>query len=215
MDGSAALLTDPSKVTFTYVDQLPYFKIAWDELQEALVINGITDVDENMTTAATIAALAVEYTAAPTDMLFPIKLWERAVGGAEEDWIRMEEDRPDPADPMETELEVWYFAEGLVKFRGATEIREIIMRYQRSLTAIVSENTVLPIHAVKPFLMFRTAAIIAQTRGNKGRAADLDKDALMHYNNLIGAKVKDMQGDPVRPRRYGYTRRMLRMTRLI
>ena len=215
LDQAAALLNDPSRTTFTYADMLPYFKIAWRELQTFLVSNGITDVDEYTTTALTISADTKEWTNTPIDLLFPIKMWERAVGESVDDWVEMDERIPDPSEAQETELEIWYFKEGNIWFRGANSIREVILRYQRELTAIVSENTAIPVRGSISFLAFRTAGIIARVRGNKGRANDLDADAKMYLDSTVAAKVKDMQGDPVRPRRYGYTRRMLRMTRLI
>ena len=48
-----------------------------------------------------------------------------------------------------------------------------------------------------------------------GRADDLDTDAKMHLDSIIAVKVKDEQGMPARPRRYGFTRRANRSRRLI
>ena len=215
MDAAGALLNDPDVVTFTYAAQLPFFKIAWRELQSFLLSNGITDVDEYTTVPLTITADTKQWTSTPTDLLLPIKLWERAVGGSDTDWVEMEEKIPDPADPQETELEIWYFKEGDIWFRGANENRQVIVRYQKELTAIVDEDTTIPVRGSISFLSFRSAGIIARARGNNGRANDLDADAKMHLDSLIAVKVKDEQGMPARPRRYGFTRRANRSRRLI
>ena len=215
MDSSAALLADPAKITYTYVFQLPYFKIAWDELQESLVANGIVDVDEVTSSPATITAGAKEWTSAPADLLFPITLWEKAVGASDTEYKEMDERIADPSESPESELGIWSFSEGVVKFRGATTDRVVTMRYQRELAAIVGDATVLPVLGVKNFLAFRTAGLIARVRGNRTRANDLDADAGKHHDDVISTKVKDEQGTPVRPKRYGYSRRMRRSSRLL
>ncbi len=214
-DAAGALLNDPDKVTFTDAVQLPFLQISWRELQNFLLANGITDVDEFTTVALTITAQTQQWTSTPTDLLLPIKLWERAVGGSDQDWVEMDEQIPDPADPMETELEIWYFKEGDIWFRGATTNRQVIVRYQRELGAITGQASVIKVRGSLSFLSFRTAGIIARARGNKSRANDLDADAKMHLDNIISTKVKDEQGMPARPRRYGFTRRANRSRRLI
>jgi len=215
MDSAAALLTDPNKVTYTYVFQLPYLKVAWDELQEALVANGIVDVDEVLSTPATITAGGVkQWTSQPSDLLFPKGLWEKAVGAPDEEYTELDERTSDPSEIPADALENWWFREGYINFKGSTTNRTVIVKYQRELAAIVSENTVIPVLNVKSFLAFRTAAIIARSRGNKSRADDLDADAKLHYETVIGTKVKDGQGEPVRPRPYGWSRRHRRYQRI-
>jgi len=207
MDRSAALLSDPGKITFTYVLQLPFLMIAWDELQEELVANDIADVEEKTSTAITVTALTVELSSPPADLLFPIKLWERAVGGAEEDWVEMDEQEVDPADPKMVNLDVWYWEENLIKFRGATTNRQIKIHYQKDLAVIAGESTIIPVTNAKSFLSHRTAALVAETRGNKLRSASLHARGDYFLAKLTSTKVKDMQDGPVRPRRYGYGRR--------
>jgi len=207
MDGSAALLSDPSKVTFGYVFQLPFLVLAWDELQEKLVVNGIVDVDEETSSPALITAGTKQWDSQPNDLLFPVRIWEKAVGAPNEEYIQMDERRPTPDESQETELGVWYFAEGFIKFRGAISDRSIVLKYQRDLATVNSEATILPVKGVKSFLVFRTAALIAKSRGNQKRADDLTADAAEKLADLIGAKVKDEQGTPARPRRYGYSLR--------
>lgn len=206
MDRSAALLTDPTKVTFSYVVQLPYLLIAWDEIQEELVANGIVDVDE-ATAAVSVTAGTKELTNPPIDLLFPLHLWERASGGAEADWVKMDEKVPDPADSQVETLDVWYWEENTIKFRGATTNREVRIKYQKELTTISSEATVIPVSNVKSFLAHRTAAIIAEVRGNKLRAQSLGAKADYFLAKATSTKVKDMQDAPARPKRYGYGRR--------
>lgn len=204
---AAALLTDPTQITFTHAVLLPYLRIAWRELEEALVANGIQDVEEKFTTAQTITANTTEWTGQPTDLLIPIELFERKVGGTVDDWELVKERQSDPFEVPQSKLENWWFAEGLIKFKGATENREVILRYQRELIVISSESTPLPVPGCISFLSFRTAGLIARVRGNKSRADDLDADASRHFDTLVGIKVKDEQATPVRPRRYAHGRR--------
>jgi hypothetical protein len=213
MDQSAALLTDPNKITFTYAMQLPYLKIAWRELQEALVLNGVADVDEKFTIPQTITAGTKEWTAQPVDLLIPIAMWENDVGGIVQNFDAMIEREAEPTEPMGPTLDVWWFAEAIIKFRGATTNRDVILKYQRELTAIASENTLIPIPGSMSFLAFRTAGIIARARGQRTRADDLDRDASLHQSQLLSTKVNNEQINPVRPKRYGFGRR--RSTRVM
>lgn len=214
MDSAATLLTDPNKVTFTYAFQLPFLLIAWDELQEALVANGIVDVDEVTSSPSTVAANTKEWTGQPSDLLFPKKLWEKAVGAADEEYYPLDERESEPDEASVETLENWWFREGYIKFKGATTSRSVIVKYQRELATITGESTVIPVLNVKNFLAFRTAAIIARARGNKSRADDLDADAKFHFDSIIGTKVKDAQGEPVKPKPYGWSRRHRRYQRI-
>lgn len=209
MDRSAALLSDPAKITFTYLLQLPFLLIAWDELQEELVSNGITDVDE-----VTSAPINVDVNTKilgnpgpPDDMLFPIDLWERADGGAEADWVKMVEKKPDPSDQAVESLDVWYWEDSTIKFRGATTAREVKIYYQKELITIDDDQTAIPVTNCKSFLSHRTAALIAETRGNRPRAQVLHARGDIYLAKAATTKVKDMQEAPVRPKRYGFSRR--------
>lgn len=207
MDRSAALLSDPSKITFTYILQLPYLALAWDELQEDLIANDIVDVEEKTSAAIAVNAGVVELVSPPTDLLFPLKLWERASGGIDTDWIEMEEEEVDPADAKIDILEVWYWEENLIKFRGSTANREIKIHYQKELATLSGENTAIPVTNAKSFLSHRTAALVAEARGNKDRAKNLHARGDYFLAQLTSTKVRDMQDGPVRPKRYGYSRR--------
>lgn len=207
MDGAAVLLSDPNKVTFGYAYQLPSLKLAWTELQEALVANGLSEVEETTSTVYDIAINTKEWTSGPTDLLAPIKLWERPDGGTAADFVPMEERIPDPSEPQVAELEVWYFSEGIIKFRGATTIREVQVQYQRELITISSEATVLTVPNVKSFLTYKTAEIICLSRGNKQRYAELQKLSTFFMDQVLSSKVRDGQEKPARQKRYGFSRR--------
>jgi hypothetical protein len=207
MDRSAALLSDPSKVTMTYTLQLPYLKIAWDEIQEDLVANGIVDVRELTSNAISVSIGTKELSNPPADLLFPLEIWERAPGQTDDYWTLMDKKTPDPADVQVDELEVWYWEENIIKFRGATTAREIKIRYQKELATISGDSTAIPVTNAKSFLSHRTAANVAESRGNKARATALHARADYFLAKLTSTKVRDMQDGPYRPKRYGYSRR--------
>lgn len=210
MDRSAALLSDPSKITFTYTLQLPFLTLAWDELQEELVANGILDVQELTSSPITVTAGITDLSPVgqPADLLFPIKLWERAVGQTDNDWIEMVEKINDPGEVMQvTELETWYWEENAIKFRGAISNREIKIRYQKDLISIVSDTSIISVTNSKSFLSHRTAALVAGSRGNRVRAKELNERGDFYLAKVTSTKVKDSQNKPIRPRRYGYSRR--------
>jgi len=211
MDRAAALLSDPSKVTYTYTLQLPFIAIAWDELQEELIANDVADVEEVTSTPIAVTVGTLDLTSGqPGDLLFPLEVWERAVGGAEADWVKMKEKTPDPSDAQVDTLEIWYWHENVIKFRGATTNRQIKILYQKDLITIVSGVTVIPVSNCKSFLSHRTAAIIAESRGNKARAVSLHQRSDYFLAKATTTKVKDMQDTPARPKRYGYSRRARR-----
>ncbi len=207
MDQVAALLTDPSKVTHTYALMLSYLKISWDELQEALLAKGIVDLDEKSATKTITAGIKVWNTDLPTDLLLPVKLYEKAVGALDTTYELMDQEEINPAEELGTTLEVWNWEEGEVKLRGATTDRVLLLKYQRELAAIASENTVLPVTVGKMFLTFRTAGIISEIRGNKTRAASFNGSAEYHLGKILGVKVRESQNVVVRAKPYGHSRR--------
>ncbi len=210
MDQVAALLTDPNKVTHSYATMLPYLRIAWDELQEALLAKGIVDLDEKAATKTITAGGVVWNSDLPTDLLLPTNLHEKGVGEADDKYELMTQREIDPAEEQETTLGVWDWEESEIKFRGATVSRVVLLKYQKSLIVISSENTVIPITSGKLYLAFRTAGIISLVRGNKARAAELNKDADFHISKTLGVKVKETQNEPIRPKPYGWSRRVNR-----
>src|SRR5688572_26789928 len=86
MDASAALLNDVARSVYTYAAQIPYLKIALQELQEHYELNNIPSTDQlSAVIQVNEGVSAVRFNAAgtgadpklPDDLIEPQKLWER------------------------------------------------------------------------------------------------------------------------------------------
>src|SRR6266581_1418656 len=82
--GSAALLNDTALTNFTYTAQLPYFKIACEDLRQELLDNNIPIT--NFTSIAILVSAGITDIggltgpALPIDLIDIFELWERISG---------------------------------------------------------------------------------------------------------------------------------------
>lgn len=215
-DSSAALLNDAQKSIFTNDAQLPYLKIACDELQELCELYNIPVSNK---TSAVIAIPAgankvvsvdnpnpslVKY---PSDLIDIQMISERQTGTG------------DPFQPMQRfefvphwwetspatpDLEAWVWIDQEIQFndQGATADNDIKLDYIKTLfPQAITENSVIGIINSKTFLSYRTAALCALYIGeNESRAQGLDGQAVMALDRLLGIGIKGKQAINTRRR---------------
>lgn len=192
-------LNDSGAELFTNAVLVPFAKRAYDELQNKLALNG-HQVGEEVSAAIDVPANTTVMPSLPSDLIEPIKLYERPDGSAsEDDWVLMEKQlNLQPEGAIEV-LGVWDWRENEVKLRGATVAREVRLIYTKFQAAIVDQSTSLPVINCKPFLSARVAALAAgHIGGNAERAAYIQLDAKAALDDLLGISVKGDQGTPVR-----------------
>jgi hypothetical protein len=187
---------------FTYDIQLPYVRIALQDLVADLEINESSYIRE----IAYIVVPAGEKQiggsdpgapALPTDFRFPINLYER-IPNTTDVFMAMKEVKWDIVDnPPSTWHVYWNFREGEIKLPGATRDIEVMVKYVKNAPAVVSETSVIPYTGADSLLTYKLAALLCRYVGsNEVRANTLATLYLDYLRKFIGVGVKQRQAFP-------------------
>jgi len=186
---------------------LPHANAAYRKVQRALATAGspifLTD-DVELVVAAVATpdpstqVAITDATAAPnqlpTDLLEPLKLWERPEGSTDA-FVEMADLTAHgglPSQSQGTTLRFWEWREDGIYFIGATQGVQIRLRYQKALPDLVDANSAIFIrHATEPIAYF-TAAMAAASRGASATQlwSQAGDDAL---EDLIQRSVRQQQ----------------------
>jgi hypothetical protein len=118
----------------------------------------------------------------PTDLLVPLKLWERP-NGSSDDFVEMTDLTGHgglPSQPQGLNLQYWEWRADGLYFLGATQDTQIRLRYEKAYPAFVDGTSAVLIRdAIEPIAYF-TAAMAAGARGapQAWRWDDAGTDAL-------------------------------------
>lgn len=224
MDKVASLMNDTAKTSYTYVAQLPYLNMAFDELQESFELNNIPITNQTKTpTPITIPVgtswiYPIEMAGAgivtyPVDLVEIQGLYER-LAGTSDPYVPMtqKEFLPHAIDVQpSSSLGYWIWQDQIIKMAGALTPREIKIDYIKTLFQddLVTCSIIGVINA-RSFLYYRTAALCAQFVGeNENRAGDLNSYAELALDRVTGIGVKGKQSIMTRRRPFmsSYKRR--------
>lgn len=206
VEAQKVYLNDASGTLYTSASLLPFLTAAYDELHEEIEGASASNLKE-VSSAISVTALATTLTL-PSDFVKPIKLEERAVGGADDSWIPMEEMDFEPTTLQDSTLRYWVYREDEIKFVGATVNRQVKLYYWKSLTAITATSTAIPVIGSKRFLALRMAALAATYIGQNPVLGDrLDTKAQLALEKFKSNQAKNRQGMPVRRKPYGFRTR--------
>lgn len=143
----------------------------------------------------------------PSDMLNPIRLWERNTGTNDSF-----QDMTQPQDGLEpypqgTCLREWEWRNNNLNFHGATQERDIRMRYYASLPQFFSStldfnSTYVPVLDCTDAVAYKTAVKYARMLGSPG-LADLAMEAKEQMFQLKNATTRRMQSVTYRRVPYG------------
>lgn len=207
MDTAAALLNDTAKALYTYAVQLPYLRMAQEELEQHLVLNEVpmTLIDETVIPVA----VGADELVLPSNFFIPIKIEDRKSGTTHFRPARevrlVNENSSQSADGIYT----WDFRRNIVNFVAPTSARDVRLIYWAFFPAIADENTGDLAVGAKNTLSFRTAALSARyIGGNVDRSTELNIEAAAARDLLLGIFVKNSQAltakrRPFRGRRRG------------
>lgn len=214
MDIARAKLNDIPGDVFTNEVLLPHLQSAWRTLQSSMQSNGIPTVRKQSATLTIPAGNLVISSSSippyPSDFIEPIELWERKVGGQVQDWTKMFESDWSPFVEQTESLRIWAWVDQEIQFPGATEDREVQIRYLAKLAEITSENTNIPVIFCEEYLGTKTAALAAEFIGaNRTRSDRLESMAEIELRMFINKAVKGMQAIKTRRIPYGNRRRRL------
>lgn len=206
-DLSASLQNDPNKEQYTVAAQLPHLKLATKELREFFELNGLPITNEQsaiITVPANTTVLSLTTVPPlPSDLIDIQNLWE-SVSGLDS-WspvIRREFLPTTSTSVQRSTYGVYAWRTNQIHLLPVNQITDFKLDYIRNMfTTIVDENSVLDILGGDSFLIFRTAALCAEFIGeDKPRATDLNGNASMALDRVLGIDVKGTQYMPARRR---------------
>ena len=211
MDRSRVHLNDVPGDLFTNDVLLPFLTSAWEELQSTMQANGLpimTETTSAIDIPAAFLSLSTSSTPGlPANFIEPKLLYERGVGEAR--WGEMHEGHGIVDEVMRPTLMTWEWTGDEIKFIGATNPRQILIRYLKGLPQITSENTDLPITGAKRYLALKTAAEAAEDIGqNRAKSDRLETKAEFEMNRFLSIRVKLQQDTSTRRRGYAVKRRV-------
>jgi hypothetical protein len=190
-----SLLNDAAGNLFTDTVLIPYANSAYRKVQRALanvgsgsflnddvllVVPAVASVDASVQVSITDATAPPNQL--PSDLLVPLKLWERP-NGSSDDFVEMTdltEHGGLPSQPQGMNLQYWEWRADGIYFLGATQDTQVRLRYETAYPALVDGTSAVLIRdAIEPIAFF-TAALAAGARGapEAWRWDDAGSDAL-------------------------------------
>jgi hypothetical protein len=195
-----SLLNDAAGNLFTDAVLLPYVNSAYRKVQRALAnIESGSFLSDNVLLVVTAVAQAdasaqVSITDAtappnqlPTDLLVPMKLWERA-SGSSDDFIEMTDLTGHdglPSEPQTQMLRYWEWRADGLYFLGATRDTQIRLRYQKSYPDLTDATSPVLVRHAQEAIAYAAAAMAGAARGAPqaerwdGAAADAIEDLIV------------------------------------
>lgn len=207
LQGTKPLLNDPQGIMYPDTALLPLLSKAYRELQTRLSRSGMgvtKEIAERVPVNAGVSYIG-DGSGLPLGLLYPIEIREGARGAAISDFHLIDESNWETTSPATSEIRMWAWREEEIKLSPATTDRDLYIKFMKGLTPITDVNSNITILNSELFLEARTAAIASALLGeNYSRAQNLNQDAEMWYDVLIGGLVKRGQRQPVRRGRTRY-----------
>ncbi len=215
-----ALLNDSAGNLFTDGLLIPYLNAAYRKVQRALanVGSGTLIVDNVTVVVPAVAAVdpsaQVSITDAtappnqlPTDLLYPVKLWERS-SGSSNDFREMADLTGHgglPSRPQGATLDFWEWRADGLYFLGATQDTQVRIRYRKAYPDLSDATGVVLIRNAQEPLAYFAAAMAAMSRGSP-LAEKWDATGADALEDLIVAATRREQQSVRRRRPYSWRR---------
>ena len=203
MDLAAAALNDVNKTVYDYDTQLPYLKLALQELQELFELNSLPVTEQNsapitIPTGTTILRFNVNGPLRLPDNLIEIQeIWARTPNST--GWFMLSRG-------------FWTWGNNFLEFQPLYNYNEILIKYIGSLfPKYVRADTILPVQNAVGYLSYKTAELISDmVEHNDARAQSNGGRALMSLDRIQGITIKSKQSIMARrrPFRAGYKSRI-------
>src|SRR5271169_1732943 len=176
-----SLLNDAAGNLFTDTVLLPYVNAAYRKAQRALaniqsgsfltdnvllVVSAVTEVDPSVQVSITDATAPPNQL--PTDLLVPLKLWERA-SGSSDDFVEMVDLTRHgglPSRVQDVTLNVWEWRADGLWFLGATQDTQLRLRYQKAFPDLADGTSPVLIRNAQEAIAYYTAALASASRGS-------------------------------------------------
>jgi hypothetical protein len=201
------LVGDPSGQVYTQAVLLPYVNMAQDEMADELRNNGVgeaTFVNSVITVPANTTVLNQGSTPPiPTNLVVPLSLYERTVGGAEQDFTLINGPQILPNFNASTTLGFWNFVQDTtngptIQFIGATTAREVRILYYGDVNNLSAGGDKLLFYGAQNAISYKVASLVAASRGNGEGAQGFDALWQKGKDRFVSEMVKTMQARPGR-----------------
>lgn len=195
-----SLLNDAAGNLFTDTVLLPYVNSAYRKVQRVLanvqsgaflqddvllVVPAVTAVDASVQVSITDATAPPNQL--PTDLLVPLKLWER-VNGSTDDFLEISDVTNTgglPSEPQGEMLNIWEWRADGLYFLGATQDTQIRLRYEQAFPDLCDSTSPVLIRNAQEAIAYAAAAMAGAARGAPqadrwdGAAADALEDLIL------------------------------------
>ena len=218
-----SLLNDSQGNLFTDTVLLPYANSAYRKTQRALgnaggggfiqddvllVVPAVAQVDASLQVSITDATAPPNQL--PTDLLVPVKIWERS-NGSSDDFVEMADLSQHGGLPSREQgltLSVWEWRADGIYFLGATQDTQIRLRYVKAYPDFTDATSPVLVRNAHEAIAYATAALAGWARGSP-LAEKWDEAASDALEDLVAAAVRREQQSARRRRpfsaRSGYT----------
>jgi hypothetical protein len=218
-----SLLNDAQGNLFTDAVLLPYVNSAYRKMQRALgnagaggfltenatlVVTAVTAPDPSLQVSITDATAPPNQL--PTDLLVPLKLWERQNGSTDDfaEMVDLTQHGGLPSRVQDVTLGVWEWRADGIYFLGATQDTQIRLRYLKAYPDLTDATSAVLVRNAQEAIAYAAAALAAWSRGSP-LAEKWDEAASDALEDLVSAAVRREQQSARRRRpfssRSGYT----------
>ena len=218
-----SLLNDAQGNLFTDTVLLPYANSAYRKLQRALgnaggggfiqddvllVVPAVAQTDTSLQVSITDSTAPPNQL--PTDLLVPIKIWERPNGSTDDflELVDLTQHGGLPSRAQDVTLSVWEWRADGLYFLGATQDTQIRLRYAKAYPDFTDATSPVLIRSAQEAIAYATAAMAAWARGSP-LAEKWDEAAADAIEALVTNAVRREQQSARRRRpfsaRSGYT----------
>lgn len=218
-----SLLNDGPGNLFTDTVLLPYANSAYRKVQRALgnaggsgfiqddvllVVPAVTQTDTSLQVSITDATAPPNQL--PTDLLVPIKIWERPNGSTDDflEMVDLTQHGGLPSRVQDVTLSVWEWRADGIYFLGATQDTQIRLRYAKAYPDFTDATSPVLIRNAQEAIAYAAASMAAWARGSP-LAEKWDEAAADAIEDLLSAAIRREQQSARRRRPYssrsGYT----------
>ncbi len=198
LESAQSLLNDAAKTLWTDAILIPFAKEAHRELQVALAKAGVPGI-RKWSAKIDVVANTISFKDGgilPADLIEPIDLQERAVGGSA--WGDMTQADPLTGISSDSRLEYWNWVDSDIQLDKCTINREVRIYYRSLITVPVAAGDPIGYTFGELYIGPRTAALAAGSVGNKTLRDALTEEALTKIGGVIEAN-RDKTTPLVRP----------------
>jgi len=218
-----SLLNDAQGNLFTDTVLLPYANSAYRKVQRALgnsgaggflsddvllVVPAVTTPDASLQVSITDSTAPPNQL--PTDLLVPVKLWERPNGSSDDfaEMVDLTRHGGLPSREQDLVLSVWEWRNDGIYFLGATQDTQIRLRYLKAYPDFTDATSPVLVRNSQEAIAYATAALAGWARGSP-LSEKWDDAAADAMEDLIVQAVRREQQSSRRRRpfssRSGYT----------